>query len=837
MLKRFAAVAACLYAAALVALATGSIDTTDADISASNGGTVTIDPCATGGILPAVPTPLPPPPLGSMTDSMGSFGGAGAGGLGAFSTGNDLAMNAGTYEYSSYTVSSDAVVSYSGPTTLLVSGDMTLRGSITVPGNGGGLTIRVGGDLSLIGGDEGSTDRRIEIAGGNIRIEVFGTCRLGDLANTFSRAAVRTSGGGVTILAFGNGQGQEATAKPSFDSGAALLLADCQVDAPSGSLILRSALGLSATGNRTVISGGSGVEASFLYLQAFGGDLVVENGVAVQAGVSGTALVEASGGISLQSATVTSDGSDLEFGAFGGDLAFFLAQAMAGGSGGLLARSSGDLTVDSGTLQTMNGPLLAYSTSGNVCIGCVGSQGGSSIASTGGSVTVRAAGNVDIAASSSVTTGSGPASVDAEGSIAMSGSTVNVTGGQEVAMRAGSRLGSDFQTFVTVRGSGLLMASRGINGVRLDAGSLESTDDGLEMLSIGSIVFHGSAVGEEFLDIVSTQSDILVSNADLRSADFGASSESGPVSLRSFDPQGHIDASGSTIRSGAAETAGGDVSLLVYSDGAPPPVQAYFLPKKLKYKRNTRDAAKSVLTAAGFLDTGPGVVDLSAPATLSLGGLDIPVPGLTAKGTSFLFKGQGLTFVVKASKVGSSRAVFKLKHQADFGDAIDPDGDITLRFDNGTIEGIGTVRLEAGKFALGKKRGSLTAPNLYPAKSKVKLLGGGKDGFTLVLGLATGGTTPNTAPDLTLEFGGDYVESVDGAAFTRSGDRWTYRGTGGITSVVLDYLKETVTVKAKNIDLGNFIEGSQPVRLAVTLGTSGRSVEVRMGRKGKGLKY
>jgi hypothetical protein len=56
--------------------------------------------------------------------------------------------------------------------------------------------------------------------------------------------------------------------------------------------------------------------------------------------------------------------------------------------------------------------------------------------------------------------------------------------------------------------------------------------------------------------------------------------------------------------------------------------------------------------------------------------------------------------------------------------------------------------------------------------------------------------------------------------------------------VVLDYKKETITIKAKGVDLGEFVEGSQPVNVTLGLGEDDvRQVQVRMVRKDKVLKY
>ncbi len=275
--------------------------------------------------------------------------------------------------------------------------------------------------------------------------------------------------------------------------------------------------------------------------------------------------------------------------------------------------------------------------------------------------------------------------------------------------------------------------------------------------------------------------------------------------------------------------------------GAAGPIESFILPKKVKAKLDATDPAKSTLVAAGFLDTGPDAdPDLGASAELDLGGLAINVPGLVpdASGTKFVYTGTGLLFQVTESKTGSSRAKFKVKYRGDISADVDPDSDLTLQFDNGTVNGIGTVGLEAGGYTLGRKRGALVAPNLYLYKAKATLRGGGMDTLSLKVGLATGGTTPDVAPTVDVGFGGLFSATIASGSFVRNGDRYEFRGdAGGITLVILDYLKETMTVKGTGLDLGAFPAGATPVDVTTGLDGAQRAVRVRLGRKGSALVY
>ena len=275
----------------------------------------------------------------------------------------------------------------------------------------------------------------------------------------------------------------------------------------------------------------------------------------------------------------------------------------------------------------------------------------------------------------------------------------------------------------------------------------------------------------------------------------------------------------------------------------PPPgtiVASYILPKVVSLKLNALVPEKSKLTSSGYFDLGPDEVDLSGEATLDIGDFEVTARQLEPNpaGTVFKLEQPGLKFTIKTSKLGSSRATFKVKVQSDLDGLIDPDGEVTVEFFNDDVDGEGTVTLENGKFKLGKKAGALIEPVIYLFKVNGKLVGGGQDSLQLKAGFATDGTTPDDAPDLSLDFGGTISASVESAAFEKQGDRFVFKGDpGGLTSVVLDYKKETITIKAKGVDLGEFVEGPQPVDVTLGLGEDVRQVQVRMVRKNKTLKY
>ena len=275
------------------------------------------------------------------------------------------------------------------------------------------------------------------------------------------------------------------------------------------------------------------------------------------------------------------------------------------------------------------------------------------------------------------------------------------------------------------------------------------------------------------------------------------------------------------------------------AEGAPL-VESFILPKKIVAKVVPDNESRSRLVSAGWIDLGPDPVDLTGPATVEVGDLSFAVDGFApdGSGTRYLHEEEGLELRIATSKAGSSRAKFRLKAWGAPAAQVDPEGELTLGLESAVAEGIGTVTLEGGKFKLGKKRGSLKAPNLYLSKAKAVLKGDGKDGFVVTCGLATDGATPDEAPDLTVGFGDAFDASVAGEEFERKGDQYVFAGdAGGVAGVVLDYLRETIAVKAKGVYLGAFGEGAASVAIRIGLGTDSREVRVRMGRKGKKLVY
>lgn len=274
------------------------------------------------------------------------------------------------------------------------------------------------------------------------------------------------------------------------------------------------------------------------------------------------------------------------------------------------------------------------------------------------------------------------------------------------------------------------------------------------------------------------------------------------------------------------------------SCGSSSGIASFFLPKRVVVKVDAAEPAKSRLVAAGFFDTGPGAVDLTGAATLDVGGLHVDVPSLTPKGAAFLLQGGGTTFKIVPNRSGSSRAKFKLITVGDFTGQISPDGPLVLHFQDAAVDGGGTVTLAGGKYALGRVRGALVEPNLYLVSARATLRGSGQDALSMKVGLATAGTTPAQASDVSIAFGPTLSVTIPAASFVKNGDTYAFKGNvGGITKVVLDYARETIAIAGKALDLGSFAQGGNSVAIAIGVGSDARAVQVRMVRNRAALRY
>jgi hypothetical protein len=235
-------------------------------------------------------------------------------------------------------------------------------------------------------------------------------------------------------------------------------------------------------------------------------------------------------------------------------------------------------------------------------------------------------------------------------------------------------------------------------------------------------------------------------------------------------------------------------------------------------------------------DVGSEAPDLAGDATLTVGDIALPVTLVAGKKGVLAHKDATVDFTVLRPKSGTSKASFKLKCTGDFSGFLDEhaSGSLLLRLENPAIKAECSVTLTAGSYAHGRTRGALAEPSFFVVTSRAKTPGAGKDSLQLVAGLATDGTTPEAAPNVRIAFGAAFEIRIASADFGPAvKDRFTVVNPApGVSLVVLDYRKETITVRGAKLDLGSFDEGqSVPVSIGLSLDTDNRSVDVRMARK------
>jgi hypothetical protein len=241
---------------------------------------------------------------------------------------------------------------------------------------------------------------------------------------------------------------------------------------------------------------------------------------------------------------------------------------------------------------------------------------------------------------------------------------------------------------------------------------------------------------------------------------------------------------------------------------------------------------------AGELDTGSATTAFGSPVTLGLGPLTVGPVTPTRKGTGFTFSQSGFRFLVKPSPIGSSRAKFKLAFQGDLTESFPLDGDLPVGYADMAAFIGGTPELDDGKFQL-KRGGEIHDPNFNLVKVAAKVPAGeANDKLALVVALNEFDGGPTVPFDVRLEFGDGFDVTLPASSFRRQGDRFTLkRPAPGITKATLDYDSGLMSFSGKGLDLGAFADGSNVVRIAVSLGADRRAVTVRLGKNGVALRY
>jgi len=456
-----------------------------------------------------------------------------------------------------------------------------------------------------------------------------------------------------------------------------------------------------------------------------------------------------------------------------------------------------------------------------------------------GDILVSAAQSVVVAGSSLLDASNGALKVAAlagsfrlegDGSLHAGKGIADIRAGGSVAIQPNAATGT---LSPSIQGDAFSV-SAGAGGIDAAVADLNAIDGTGRLLTTGALKLRGNATSTGQMTVQAVAGGVDVAGATIATEDDDVHPSSN-VLVESYSGTGTIDATDATIVSGDSEGKSGDVTILLRSMPGPV-VNAFFLPSKVTVKIDKKDATKFTLTASGVFDVGSQAPDLAGDATLTVGDVSLPVSLVAGKKGVLAHKDAVVDFTVVRPKSGSSKASFKLKCTGDFSGFLDENasGSVLLRLQNPALKAECSVTLAAGRYEHGRTRGALAEPSFFVMTSRAKAAGAGKDSLQLVAGLATDGTTPEAAPNVRIAFGANFEIRIASADFGPAvKDRFTaVKPAPGVSLVVLDYRKETITVRGSKLDLGSFDEGqSVPVSIGVSLDTDNRSVDVRMARK------
>jgi hypothetical protein len=292
--------------------------------------------------------------------------------------------------------------------------------------------------------------------------------------------------------------------------------------------------------------------------------------------------------------------------------------------------------------------------------------------------------------------------------------------------------------------------------------------------------------------------------------------------------------SGGRVVSGA-EYAGANFVGAAYvfdTDVPAPPAPGYCLATKIAAKVNARNPAKSKITVTGILDTGGTTSNFDRPATFEIGGFRLDVPQFVRKGASLTYAADGMSLKVTPQKDGLAHAKFTATAVGDLAGKVDPNQLLPLRFATDLSDLRGSVNPTAVEVGLAE-------PRLAVLAAKATIVGGGADSLSLTLDFVTDGLVPEAAEEFSFCFGPTYRSPLllpD--AFVRKGSTDVYKAKApGLTKVVIDYAKGTITVTGKGLDLGPIPEGSNLLQVSVVRRRLTQTVPVHLGRFGKKLVY
>lgn len=218
----------------------------------------------------------------------------------------------------------------------------------------------------------------------------------------------------------------------------------------------------------------------------------------------------------------------------------------------------------------------------------------------------------------------------------------------------------------------------------------------------------------------------------------------------------------------------------------------------------------------GTFDTGEETVLLDGPTTLEIGGEVIAIPSLARSKKLLRYDSDG-TLLTLLPSGSSTHVAFSLRLTGAIADALDPDGEVSLRYTSGEFSAEGTVHLASGRFQPGKA-GHVVSPPVDLSSLSVKLTSGVKDRFKAKGTFDPSAGAPDNAPDVIVQLGLLSFRTLP-TSFTRSGDRWIYKEKDGPSNrkLTLDYAKGQFSISLSSIDVGPYGSGRLPVTVSVSI--------------------
>ena len=818
-----------LFTSGSTVQANGTIDTTGSSVAAGAApqqGTVTIEPSAPPGPAPEMPALGSPGTLEAMSGAVPPFPGGGTGADGDFHATADMTLASGVYDFLSYRVDPGVTVTYAHPVTIRTTGDVVLDGFVTAEPYGGDITFECGGDFAVRARvDVPVPTPGVQSHGGAVKIDVAGVLTFSDLSGAAGSATTHIGTawvGDVEMIARGGAAGAAAAVVAAYITAAGVRMRSATT--------LR--LGTSDIGAFT--SGGAG-------FHAFAGDVEFE-GSAVSS--SGPVTVEASGAVRTSSGFFNVTASDVRLTAFGGPLEMTGTYVTTYPGGGVRGRAAAGVGLHDGArlwVQEGDGSLEVTAFGGDLRTDLPGEPG-----------LVNAV----------LHDGTGPTSLTASGAMHLGGST-SARVQADLTLRAfGGALASSGDLLLESLSGSLDIGAMGdvtaeagrtvrfagdslrLVGARLDVtGELAGRVGPVTLTTRDALSATGTLQGGTGFTATSIDGDVTLDDAQITTA-ASAGARSGDIRIETFAGArgGLVSARGATIRTGDSGTQSGDVLLRVVTVPRPT-VRSYLLPTSVSLKLGTSRSAG--LRAQGTVGSPDAWLTAASPPALPFT-MDVGTRHLEGdltlrpNGRDREYEGPGVLLRVAPSRTGTSEAGFSLRLDEDLTGKVTPDGFVDFRLQQGDNDFRGSVRLTGGRFKLGSTRGAVSEL-LYPLAVAAQEKGGGKDSLSFTVGFASDGATPDSLPDVAIEFGDGYSVTVAAADFVRSGDRFVAKkppSAPGLTLVVVDFDRETVQVKGRNLDLGGLPAGS-PVtsRIGVAVGGDIRSVELTLSRKGTKLTY